>query len=109
MIPKYIQYGADGLICQYERVEHVYHADELKAYKTYFNTVMIFDDQTYADKRFTSLKRTYKDDVIQDGCAIYINQEFFHTDTISKLTFQEMPDYMAGLEYVLIRSDFDDM
>ena len=107
-IPKYIQFGADGLICQFERVEHVYRADELKAYKTLFNTVMIFENPEFAEKRYVSIKRTHKDDAMIDGCSIYINQEFFHTDTISKLTFYEMPEYMDGLEYVLISSDFSD-
>ncbi len=107
-IPKYIQFGADGLICQFERVEHVYRADELKAYKTLFNTVMFFETPEFAEKRYVSVKRTYKDDAMLDGCAIYINQEFFHTDTISKLTFYEMPEYMEGLEYVLVSSDFSD-
>lgn len=105
-IAQYIPYGADGLISEYEYVEHIYHQGESKAYLSIFRTAYTFDTEEHAQKRFTTLQRSYKDDVVIQGRAVYVNQEFNNSNvgtiTGGQRTYDEMFDYMADQGYTLI-------
>ena len=108
-IATYIPFGSDGLICEYEYVEHVYHYGDSKAYLSIFRTAFIYESEEAASKRFTSLKRTYKDDAAQVGNILYVNQNFINTDvgtiTGGQRTWDELFDFMAEQDYVLIKPD----
>ena len=100
-ITRYVPYGADGLISQYEFIKHYYHEGDNKAYQTLFLTGMSFDTEEHAQKRYTSLHRTYKDDVVIDGTRVYINQfhQYSDYDMSYKNSFDEVRDNMLDTGY----------
>ena len=108
-IAQYIPFGSEGLICEYEYVEHVYHYGDSKAYLSIFRTAFIYETEEAASKRFTSLKRTYKDDAMQVGNVLLVNQNFINTDvgtiTGGQRTWDELFDFMAEQDYILIEPD----
>ena len=100
-IAKYISFGTEGLVSQYEFIKHYYHEDSNKAYQTLFMTAMSFDSEELAQKRYTSLARTYKDDVVIDGTRIYINQLYVYSDyeMSYKNSYDEVKVNMAETGY----------
>ncbi len=108
-IAEYIPFGAEGLICEYEYVEHVYHVGDSKAYLSIFRTAFIYDSEESASKRFTSLKRTYKDDAVQVGNVLLVNQNFINTNvgtiTGGQRTYNELFEYMDEHGYILIEPE----
>ncbi|MBR6331988.1 MAG: hypothetical protein IKR78_02515 [Dehalococcoidales bacterium] len=110
-IAEYIPFGADGLVAEYEYVEHIYHYGDARAWQTLFRTAFIYDSVEAASKRFTSLKRTYKDDAVQVGNVLYVNQYFVYDNKYSsndgQKSYDDLFDYMADYEYVLIRAERD--
>ena len=62
-ISKYITDGTDGLVSQYDRIEYYYAGNASKAYKTFYNIVMVYETEAQATSRFNALKSTYGDDV----------------------------------------------
>ena len=105
-IREYINYGYEGLIAEYEYVEHIYHQGESFSYRSIFNTAYIYDTEASATKRYQSLYRTYKDDVIQVGNKIYLNQIYENAVVTSsihwQLNYQQMLEQMLENGYVLI-------
>ena len=108
-IAEYIPFGADGLVAEYEYVDHIYHYGDARAWHTIFRTAYIYDTVEAATKRFTSLKRTYKDDAMQVGNVLLVNQDFVYDNKYSsndgQKSYTDLFDYMADYEYVLVRAD----
>ncbi len=100
-VTKYIPFGADGLVSQYEFIKHYYHEGDNKAYQTLFLTGMSFESEEAAQKRYTSLARTYKDDVVIDGTRVYINQfhQYSDYDMSYKNSFDEVRENMLETGY----------
>jgi hypothetical protein len=90
-ISQYISYGTEGLVSEYEYVEHHYHRDGSKAFETQFNYAYVFANEQAAQKRFESIKRTYGDSATISGKSIYINQLYVYSDyeMSYKLNFEE--------------------
>ena len=76
-IPLYIPFGYEGLVSQYEYTKHYYRVGEISPYMTDKFSAYYYDSEAAAEKRFTSLKRTYKDEVSLVGNVIYIHQHGF--------------------------------
>ncbi|MBR6332583.1 MAG: hypothetical protein IKR78_05600 [Dehalococcoidales bacterium] len=105
-IPKYIPFGYEGLIAEYEYVDHVYHQGDSFTDHSIFRTTYIYDSPESAAKRYTSLKRTYKDDVVQVGNIIYLNEIRQNAVITSSIHWQknynEMLEYMLDSDFLLI-------
>ena len=72
-ISKYITDGTDGLVSQYDRIEYYYSGSASKAYKTFYNIVMVYETEAQATARFNALKSTYGDDIKIMGRGVYVN------------------------------------
>ena len=105
-IPTYIPFGYEGLIAEYEYVEHIYHQGDSYSDRSIFRTTYIYDSEASASKRFPSLYRTYKDDVVQVGNIIYLNQNYKNAIVTSsshwQLNYQQMLESMLEKDYLLI-------
>ena len=105
-IPEYINFGYEGLIAEYEYVEHVYHQGDSFSDRSIFRTAYIYESEAAASKRFPSLYRTYKDDVMQVGNIIYLNQNYKNAVVTSsshwQLNYQQMLEQMLDKGYLLI-------
>ena len=110
-IAEYIPFGADGLVAEYEYVDHIYHYGDARAWHTVFRTAYIYDTVDAATKRFSSLKRTYKDDAMQVGNVLLVNQDFVYDNKYSsndgQKSYIDLIDYMADYGYIYVRGDRD--
>jgi hypothetical protein len=98
-IQKYVTEGTDGLVSQYERIEYSYKGSANKAYKTFYNTVMIYLTESQAKARFDALKATYGDDIKIMGRGVYINHEVIGDVDKNK---DELQTYLGGLDFFLV-------
>ncbi len=90
-IAEYIPFGYEGLIAEYEFVDHVYHYGDDVPFVSVYRTAFIYDSVEAASKRFSSLKRTYKDDCSQQGNALLVNYSYYRSSLYLNgvLTFEE--------------------
>ena len=98
-ISKYITEGTEGLVSQYDRIEYYYAGSASKAYKTFYNIVMVYETEAQATSRFNALKSTYGDDVKLMGRGVYVN----HTDeTAVDKSKSELESELTAKGYVLV-------
>ena len=90
-IAEYIPFGYDGLIAEYEFVDHVYHYGDDVPFVSTYRTAFIYDSEEAATKRFSSLKRTYKDDCMQEGNTLFVNYSYYRSSLYlnGELTYDE--------------------
>ncbi|MBR6332582.1 MAG: hypothetical protein IKR78_05595 [Dehalococcoidales bacterium] len=90
-IAEYIPFGYDGLIAEYEFVDHVYHYGDDVPFVSVYRTALVYDTVEAATKRFSSLKRTYKDDCTQQGNTLFVNYSYYRSSLYlnGELTYDE--------------------
>lgn len=74
-IAQYVPFGADGLISQYNYAKFSYADGDTKPFFGEYVTAYIFDNAEHAQKRYTSLYRTYQDRVVIVDNVIYLNED----------------------------------
>ncbi len=74
-IAQYVPYGADGLISQYNYFKFSYADGDTKPFYGEYVTAYIFDNAANAQKRYTSLYRTYQDRVVIIDNVVYLNED----------------------------------